>query len=139
MAFRVARGLFRLWIVVSALWISGVAATTNWGRFLHYQPVIEGEQPPGRLRSTVDFCRSAKKAEECSAMLKAAGKNPYAAFDLKWTDTGWDFPDNTVMVPAEGIAWMRVWPVAGLAFIPPMAVLVIGTAFVWAIRGFRQP
>jgi hypothetical protein len=30
MALRIARGLFRLWIIVSVLWICGVAAMTWW-------------------------------------------------------------------------------------------------------------
>ena len=30
MAVRIARGLFRLWIVLSVLWIGGVAAVTWW-------------------------------------------------------------------------------------------------------------
>jgi hypothetical protein len=45
MGLRVARGLLRLWVVVSALWIGGVAATTNWAPLVSYRPVIEGEQP----------------------------------------------------------------------------------------------
>jgi hypothetical protein len=55
---------------------------------------------------------------------------------LKWSDKGWDFADNTVMVPA-GIVWKRFWPQVCLAFIPPLGLLVIGSAFVWAFRGFR--
>lgn len=117
------------------LWITGVVATTEWGWYLTYQPVVAGEQPPGRLRSTTDTCHTAKKAEECSAMLTAAGKNPFDAYDLKWTDAGWAFPDNADLVQT-GISWERVGPRAGLAFIPPMLVLVIGSALGWAFRGF---
>lgn len=126
---RVARGLFRLWIVVSALWIVGVGATANWGRLFAYQPTLTAEQPPGKLQSTAHICTKAKTPEECSATLEAAGKNPFDAYDLKWTDQGWDFADDTVMVPA-GIVWERVWPVIRLAFIPPVVVLVIGSALV---------
>jgi len=35
-----------------------------------------------------------------------------------------------------GIAWERL-PVA-LALVPPAFVLVIGSAFIWAFRGFRS-
>jgi hypothetical protein len=117
LALRITRGLFRLWIVVSALWIIGVGATTNWGWYFSYQPTLAGEQPPGRLQFTATTCTAAKTPEECSAMLEAAGKNPFDAYDLKWTDTGWGFADNTVMVPI-GMVWERVWPRAVLAFIP---------------------
>jgi hypothetical protein len=57
------------------------------------------------------------------------------AYDLKWTDRGWDFSDNTVMVPA-GIVWERVWPRAGLAFIPPVAVLVVGSLWSGHLEDF---
>ena len=136
MPLRVARGLFRLWIVVAALWIVGVGATTNWDLYLYYQPTLANEEPPGRLQSPAHICSAAKTSQECSALLQAAGKFPYDANDLKWSDKGWEFADNTIMVPT-GIAWERFWPRAGLAFIPPVGVLVIGSAFGWAVRGFR--
>lgn len=133
----IARGLFRLWIVASVVWVCTVGVITNWeGGLLSYRPTLTGEQPPRRLQSTTDTCWAAKKPEECSAMLTAAGKNPFDAYDLKWTDTGWEFPDNTVMVPA-GIVWERVWPRAALTFIPAVLVLVLGAALGWAVKGFR--
>jgi hypothetical protein len=109
MALRIARGLFRLWLILSVLWIGGVGATTNWGWYLSYQPTIPGEQPPGKLEFTAQTCTAAKKPEECSAMLEAVGKNPFDAYDLKWTDGRWDFADNTVMVPVA-LVWERAWP-----------------------------
>jgi hypothetical protein len=136
MALRVARGLFRLWIVASVLWISGVAATTSWRRLVYYQPVIVGEQPLGRLQSTTEICSTAKEAKQCSDMLTAAGKNPFDAYDLKWSDSGWNFPDNAEMVVA-GLAWENIAARVGLALIPPAFALVIGSALVWAVRGFR--
>jgi hypothetical protein len=35
MALRIGRGLFRLWLVLSVLWIGGVAAVT-WQRAIIY-------------------------------------------------------------------------------------------------------
>jgi hypothetical protein len=84
----------------------------------------------------IHICNAAKTSLECSDLLQRAAKFPYDANDLKWTDKGWDLADNTVMVPA-GIVWERFWPRAGIAFIPPVVVLVIGSAFIWAFRGFR--
>jgi hypothetical protein len=44
MALRLGRGLFRLWLVLSVLWIGGVAATTWWTL-----PVDLCATPPGGL------------------------------------------------------------------------------------------
>jgi hypothetical protein len=38
MAIRIARGLFRLWIVLSVLWIGCVGAIT-WGQYVYYEPI----------------------------------------------------------------------------------------------------
>jgi hypothetical protein len=110
MALRIKRGLFRLWIALSVLWICGVAVTTDWGRLSN-----SGE------------CAKAKTQEECSAALAAAGKNPFGAY----------VPDKAVMAPA-GIAWDEVAVRAGFALIPPVLVLALGAASVWVVRGFRQ-
>jgi hypothetical protein len=137
MKLRIARGLFRLWIVGAVLWVGGVAATTTWSHLVYYQPVIVGEQPSGRLQATSDACASVKNAKECSDILTAAGKNPFDAFDLKWDGTGWAFPDNAVMEPA-GVAWEEVWRRVALALVPPVSMLVTGWALIWAFRGFRS-
>ena len=62
MAVRVARGLFRLWVVLSVLWVAGVGATS----LIFDQPVIDYV----RLESTFDNCINAEKADECAALLR---------------------------------------------------------------------
>jgi hypothetical protein len=68
MALRVARGLFRLWLVLSVLWIGGVGI-------------------------------------------------------VAWLE--WPSGDKAVFL------WL-------LAFVPPAFLLALGSALVWASRGFRQ-
>jgi hypothetical protein len=72
---RVARGLFRLWLLLSALWVAG--------------------------------------AEEYPAAKAAASKA--AAEDRRAV----------------------IWHFSLLAFLPPAFVLALGSALVWAFRGFR--
>src|SRR5215469_5228795 len=127
MAIRIARGLFRLWIVLSVLWIGCVGAIT-WGQYVYYED-------HSSLSSTFVICEKAKTNKECFNLLAAAGRNPFDAYDLKWGDTGWSLPGD-VDVKFGGIAWEQL-PVA-LALVPPAFVLVIGSAFVWAFRGFRS-
>jgi hypothetical protein len=130
MAFRIARGLFRLWVVGSILWI-GVVGASTWRQFVFFEPVVVGK---ASLSSTANICSKATTSEQCFKLLEAAGRNPFSAFDLSWTDRGWSFPDDTKM-QAEGVAWERL-PVA-IALGPPLLLLVAGWAFVWAFRGFR--
>ena len=87
---RVARGLFRLWLVLSVLWIGGVGVVT-WRTFpsdevgVAWSIVLDPEAPDWALGS-------AEKAVR------------FATF---------------------------------LALIPPAFVLALGSALVWAFRGFR--
>jgi hypothetical protein len=88
MALRVARGLFRLWLVLSVLWIIGVAVVTWWTFPSDGSPdwsmILSPETPP------------------------------------------WAVPER------EAVLFATV-----LALIPPVFVLAVGWALVWAVRGFR--
>ena len=56
MALRVARGLFRLWLVLSVLWVAGIGATG-----LIFDEAVSGYV---RLESMLDTCIKAKRADE---------------------------------------------------------------------------
>ena len=101
MAMRVARGLLRLWLVLSVLWIGGVGVVI-WRTF------PEGSRPP-----SVTFRRTN---------------------DLKI---------GTVLgLDASSPIWIRnnarpLQTAILLALIPPAFVLALGSALIWAIKGFR--
>jgi hypothetical protein len=95
MALRVARGLFRLWLVLSVLWISGVAIVT-WPAF-----------DPMKLLATEE--------------------HPY---------TGHFDPDAFIAGRPQPIRWYAP-QAALLSLAPPVFLLALGSAFVWAFRGFR--
>jgi hypothetical protein len=92
MALRVARGLFRLWLVLSVLWIGGVGYVT-WRDF----------PKPGW------------------------GENDLIAVDPAGTDF-------RTLAEARRLV---IWDASFLAFLPPAFVLALGSALVWASRGFR--
>jgi hypothetical protein len=109
-----------------------VAATSRW--YLYYQPFLIGKDSQlTELQSTIELCSTAKNDKQCFDRLEAAGRNPFEAYGLKWTDSGWDFLDNTKMV----VAWESIAGRVGWALIPPAVVLALGSALVWAFRGFR--
>jgi hypothetical protein len=94
MALRVARGLFRLWVVLSAVWILFVI-TKTWFDVTHPTTLTDTEVglTPGMFDD----------------LIIAARTNNALKFG------------------------------AALALVPPLLVLAIGSALVWAFRGFRQP
>ena len=107
MAFRVARGLFRLWLVLSVLWIAGVGVVT-WQHFpiqLSYTP---GKVPPGE-------------------------------FDPDRFLLSHEHPDFDPSKPYDNYKERRdaLQFASVLAFVPPAFVLALGSALVWAFRGFR--
>jgi hypothetical protein len=95
MALRVVRGLFRLWLVLSVLWIGGVGVMT-WPAF-----------DPAKLAATKN--------------------SPY---------TGGFDPDAYLEGRPQPIRWSAA-EAALLSFAPPAFMLALGSALVWAFRGFR--
>jgi hypothetical protein len=113
MALRVARGLFRLWLVLSVLWIGGVAVET-WRHFPFDLLLTPGKAPPGEFDPDTFLAR--------------------------------DLPDFDASNPSKQYVLVRekerrsaIWHASLLAFLPPAFLLALGSAVVWAFRGFRQP
>jgi hypothetical protein len=97
MAFRVARGLFRLWLVLSVLWIGGVGVMT-WRTF------------------PIDTWRAAPP--------------PPAGYVLDPRPTSY-----IAALDKERCAAIQSAILMALA--PPALVLALGSALIWAFRGFR--
>jgi hypothetical protein len=103
MALRVARGLFRLWLILSVLWIGGVGVVT-WRTF-----------PEKELPSICDLPASERSEDwHCSWLGK-----------LK----------TSLIMDKEQRAALQ--SAILLALPPPAFVLALGSAMVWAFRGFR--
>jgi hypothetical protein len=101
MALRLARGLFRLWLVLTVLWIGGVGVAT-WRSF----PIpIECERP-----FDPDAYLAGKPQKEGCTWLERV-KAPFV-----------------MEIVQDGIL---------LALLPPIFVLALGWALVWAFMGFR--
>ena len=136
MAFRIARGLFRLWIVFSVLWIAGVVVVT-WWTF----PMGAWVIPSAKYRPTE--C-AGKSDSECYDMLKRYGSNfdpdAYIASGAPEAPPGQTAPFDTsepyrVLWDEDRRAALEF--ASALALIPPILVLVFGLALGWAFTGFR--
>jgi hypothetical protein len=102
-ALRVARGLLRLWLVLSVLWIGGVGVVT-WRAF-----------PENELPSICD--------------LPAAIRSE--TYDCSWLRR---VKDELVFMDKKQRAAIQNGIL--LALVPPAITLVLGSALLWAFRGF---
>jgi hypothetical protein len=103
MALRVARGLFRLWLILSVLWIAGVGIVTWW------------TFPESELPSICDLPANQRPKEfNCSW--------------VQWVKEDLVYMDKTQRAAAESGML--------LALVPPAFVLALGSASIWAFRGF---
>jgi hypothetical protein len=108
MAFRVAHGLFRLWLVLSVLWIGGVGVAT-WKTFPKDEYVV-----PSARRGMFDD------------LIPKRGET-LPKFD----------PSKPHTVIRDNERWEAVRSASVAALVPPAFVLALGSALVWAFRGFR--
>jgi hypothetical protein len=108
MALRVARGLFRLWLVLSVLWIGGVGYVT-WQHFPVDLTVTPGKAPSAEFDPDEFLARTAPDFDP---------SKPYVVVRDKERRDAIQFASL-------------------LALIPPAFVLALGSALVWAFRGFR--
>jgi len=107
MALRVARGLFRLWLVLSVLWIGGVGVVT-WRTF----PVI----PEWATLPSICEIPANERSED---------------WDCSWLQR---VKAQVVMDKEQRAA---IQSAVVLALVPPAFLLALGSALVWAFRGFR--
>jgi hypothetical protein len=111
------RGLFRLWIVGSALFVLAVAFVSygeikqQFDTALKPNMTFEVERPDG---STLDI--QAPDMETAKAMVRMLAEG----FIIDKPPNPW--------------ATLGVW--AGIAFGVPLVVLVLGSSLVWAFSGF---
>jgi hypothetical protein len=116
MALRFARGLFRLWLILSVLWIGGVGVVTWWT--FPWTPewaIIECERP--KLEFDPDAYLAGKPQPQA----------PCPWLERVKAHTGFEEQRAAIQ---HGIF---------LALVLPAFLLALGSALVWAFRGFRQP
>jgi hypothetical protein len=111
MALRVARGLFRLWLVLSVLWISGVGVVT-WRTF------------PWIPEWAIEKC---ERPFDPDAYLAGKPQKEGCSW-LEWVKA------QPVMEDKDQRAALQLAIL--LALVPPAFVLALGSASIWAFRGF---
>ena len=90
MALRVARGLFRMWLVLSVLWIGGVGYVTWKGFPDDWVSVCEqGEAPPASNCLPPGFVLTARCARSPSA-----GRQTHTPCQMDYHDDHDDYDDH---------------------------------------------
>jgi hypothetical protein len=114
---RTERGLFRLWIVISALWVISCSAA-----LIFLEPV---KNP--RLSPPTE-CARAGDANECAQLLIRAGKDPFQAFGK--------IENESIYGPnASEYSYGRF---ALFVLAPPVVALIFGTVLASVFRSFRS-
>src|SRR5262245_40680699 len=108
MALRFARGLFRLWLVLTVLWISGVGYVT-W-------QTLPSANDQAVVTESDTIAREWKKA------------NPGETLELA--------PWEAAKIAHKAVLYRHLWHASVFALVPPIFVLALGWALVWALRGF---
>jgi hypothetical protein len=127
MALRVARGLFRLWLVLSVLWVGGVATMTWWT-----WPVDICVTPPGGPHAC-DENDVIGVGPNFDPPTKETNPPPSGfVIDKPQFD-----PSKPYRLPHDEQRHAAIRFAGLLAFAPPVLVLALGSALVWAFRGFR--
>jgi len=119
MALWVGMGLFRLWLVLSVLWVGGVGVTTWW-------------------TLPLDLCATPLSGlHHCDAKhVIAAGPNVGLVKPAANSKPEFD-PTKPYRIPFDDSRRTQVKFGAAAAVLPPIFVLAFGSALVWAFRGFR--
>jgi hypothetical protein len=137
------RGLFGLWIVLSAFWIAGVGAVT-WATFPRLLTdaefsILANPQKPGVPDDVVPDADDPPAPESHQEVRSA---EPAVLPDDGVSDDVVPDADDTPaseshqeVRSAERLAYVQRAAILGVA--PPIFVLVVGAALAWMARGFR--
>ena len=132
MARRIARGLFRLWIVASVMWICTVGTATWWT-----WPNLPGTPVPdwpGTPISKPDFDPDAY----LSAKRKADAPKAWPGTPVPDEDIEWRWCRSASDVDCRNLGKATIQTATEIALIPPMLVLALGAGLGWAFKGFRS-
>ena len=141
MALQITRGLFRLWLLFSVLWIAGVAVETWWAfpvnKFILPSDLdFIPDEYANEFAAYKACVGTGKSADECVAIAcKGTAPPPGFTLDQPWAKRA----DQCVasLKPPDKERHSVIQTAFLLAPVPPAFVLAFGSALVWAIRGFR--
>ena len=134
MALRVARGLFRLWLVLSVLWIGAVGILAWWTFPVLDWVLISASQEPGK--AIFEMRAPDGKTYKITGPEGATKEDAQGELIRQSPDLGHARGKPISAEAAGEERRLAIWHASLLAFLPPALVLALGSALVWAFRGF---
>jgi hypothetical protein len=116
------RGFFRIWILLSVIWIIGAI----WVEI--YPPVHSGPPPFDETRPFLKVVPGMKPMESLAECRAAARRDPRVDLE-NCIEYFQDEQSQTIHRYMRKTSWVVV---------PPLALLFVGAAIGWALRGFRR-
>jgi hypothetical protein len=107
------RGLFRLWVILSVLWIAGVGLVSGSDVYLEFRKVAALDAARSRLREA-----EARPGEPLKPDELPPEANPFLGFELD--------------------PWSSLRRTGAVALLPPLALLALGAALGWVFSGFQR-
>ena len=116
------RGFFRIWVLLSVVWIGGAI-------WIESNPPVQSGPPPP-FDETLPYLKTVRgvKMDKLSDCEPAAKQDPRV--DLQ--NCVEYFRDEQSQTMRRHVRW-TAW-----AVVPPLALLFFGAAIGWALRGFRR-
>jgi hypothetical protein len=126
------RGLIRLWIVGSIAWIGAIAAVSAYQALSDPVRFIYNGQ---EITFPPDFTES-DRPDIARKLAEERSKHSERTYDQSTDD------EAAGMLKASYSAYWAAWPrrvlrFAAFALLPPVFVLLVGSALLWAVAGFR--
>jgi hypothetical protein len=137
---RINRGLFRLWVVASVLWIASVGVITwkNWP-VDDWVPVwavededITWDKPASDTRAHDEHNSTLPDAP----WVKPAPRKPRFDPSKPFTIGKQTYANSEAFVAAERRDALVNG--TGIAFAPPLVAFILGMSLIWVVRGFRS-
>lgn len=145
-----ARGLFRLWLVVSVMWIVGVGSLATFDLARKYDRNAPWVNDPVLYPVACDKARGVKGIDyEGGTVIEGPWDRYTCWYSIEsirrlypeYTDVS----DATLGQRLYEVAgrplqswWSNTLPYLFAALAPPAAVLAVGSALAWAVAGFRR-
>jgi hypothetical protein len=117
----ISRGMFRLWVAISALWVA-VVCVTFWDQLSEIFTAVEPPKGQGAV---------ALSLEDYACWATRNSDNPFI-----YPDPG--HPDWRTLVQAWRTCILYKAQVPAIALGPPLAVLALGFVIRWIAKGFQR-
>lgn len=135
------RGLLRLWMIGSALFIMIVAAAS----YVEIRDEFETASSVGQLTERLARLRAAYYGPDGDMVRLNEFRAEYPQYDdMSDTELASALHKKLYSEPIEAsrarraAAWTEVWTAVAIALGFPLAILGLGFALGWALAGFRQ-